>query len=135
MVFFFTVPAYAEDAYICFRDKATGFAYDRNLKEWVITDSKKDRKYIVSRINEIGKTWEVKRIGSDHSLSICMDDFNSAGVLFCDGVIEFKMNKINLRYILTYDIGYYYSGKGMKDPDEQSGTPYLEIGKCHPVGK
>jgi len=135
MVFFFVVPAYAEDIYFCFADKSTGFVYDKDLKEWVNSNYQGDHKYIVSKLNVKGKIWEVKKLGNDASVSICEDHFNESGILLCDGICEFKMNKINRRYILTCDVGYYYSGEGMKYSDEKSATPFIQIGKCSPIPK
>ena len=131
-VFFLTGLAYPGESYLCIKDKAAGFEYNKKLKEWVSVNFESDKKYVVSRSKIKGKTWEVKELGSDYLLSYSEADFNAAGILFCDGIYEFIMNKINLRYIITYNIGYYYAGEGMPVSDDKSATPFVEIGKCSP---
>ena len=132
-VFFFTGLAYSGESYLCIKDKAAGFEYNKKLKEWVSVNFETDKKYVVGRSKIEGKTWEVKELGSDYLLSYSEVDFNAAGILFCDGIYEFIMNKINLRYIITYNIGYYYAGEGMPISDDKSATPFVEIGKCNPI--
>ncbi|MFC1515634.1 hypothetical protein ACFL7E_02620 [Thermodesulfobacteriota bacterium] len=133
MVSFLTGLAYSEESYLCTRDQATGFAYNKVLKKWVSTTFETDAKYIVTKSKTEKSTWEVKKLGNDYVLSNCEVNFNQAGILFCDGVSEFTMNKINLRYLLTFGIGYYYTGEGMKYGDEKSPMPYMEIGKCRRI--
>lgn len=121
-----TTIAYAGDSYLCVADMATGFSYNKALDKWETANfNVEESKYVVSKSKD--KYWQVKQIGkSDYSSSYyCNGGFSEYGFLSCSGLLgSFNMNRINLRYIRIFSMGYYNNTKD---------TPFIEIGKCSPL--
>ncbi|GAA4350632.1 hypothetical protein [Kangiella taiwanensis] len=130
-----TSPCFAEQ-YICVADMSTGFSYSESTKRWKETSFRTDEnKYIISK-SDFGKyVLKVTQIGSKYPLAYCEQTFNEQGYLFCSGLGgEFKMQKDNGRYILSYTLGYYNVLPSVNEiTDSSSDTPLLEIGKCSPL--
>lgn len=126
--------AFAAGAYLCLPRETVGFKYNEELQRWKKADLETSAKYIVSRSQYRNYTWEVKHYGQKEPFSLCKDDFNDLGYLFCDNAGEFRMNKKNMRYIRTYILGYYNcnvedeTGKILNE--DGSCTPFIEIGIC-----
>jgi len=122
-----------EERYICFPDHRTGFKYDASSKNWEQANFKSDHKYIISKSDDKRFTFEVKETGKNFPTFSCKEGFNEHGYLMCQGIGEFKFNKKNGRYILTFSVGYYNVLPDTDfSTDEKSDTPYIEIGKCSP---
>jgi hypothetical protein len=95
---------------------ATGFTLDKIQKQWHSAHFKDNSKYIVSKATtreyarEVGEyAWEVKEVGAAMPVAFCKDNFTRAGSLDCRGIlaIEFRMNKNNLRFLVSSFIGYW----------------------------
>ena len=115
--------------YLCVVERAVGFAYKSN--SWENAHFKTENKYIISKGD--GKGYKVTKVGDKNELVSCEKDFNEFGYLFCSGLPEFKFNKNNGRFLLAYLLGYYnVLPQQNKITDENSDTPYLEIGRCSP---
>jgi Na+-translocating ferredoxin:NAD+ oxidoreductase RnfG subunit len=126
--------AYTSEQYICTADKATGFSYNKSLKQWQSTHFKTDTKYIISMSdNKSLAEFVVRKVGDSEPTIYCKDSFNEAGYLHCEDITTFKFNRKNGRYISVNLLGYFNVIPGLnKITDENSDTPYLEIGKCSP---
>jgi hypothetical protein len=133
-VFTVTMPARAEQ-YLCVPDKATGFVYDKNTKQWKMTKLKTSQ-FVISPSKDKKAAYDVKDIG-EHGEGFpgwCKEDFSEYGYLSCDtfgGNIHF--NKINGRFLRMFWFTYFNTGDfpGAWDKtDEDSATPMIEIGKC-----
>lgn len=123
-----------QEKYLCVSDRSTGFRYDESSKSWEQARFKANRKYIISKSDDKEYTFKVIRIGENYPICYCMQGFNEPGYLFCQGPGgDFRFNKKNGRYILIYSIGYYnVLPDSMFLTDENSDTPFIEIGKCSP---
>lgn len=144
----FVSPAFAQNlpAFFCVVEKATGFKYDVKLKEWRATNFVADQKFIIIRPpadKRMSISWVVKefggefeKLGLDTQIAICENDFNKAGIIFCDGSgIEFNFNRNHLRFTKFNLTGYYSSGtgSGLFASDEGSDTPAIFIGTCSDI--
>jgi hypothetical protein len=129
-----TTPAFAkDDSYLCVAESAVGFSFNKASQQWERANFKADKKYLVSKSSEGGKTWEVKEMGQSEGTT-CEEGFNENGFIKCKGLLDFTMNKNSLRYILVHPYGYVvkeYKKGGFLE--EGALTPYLEIGKCSPL--
>jgi len=136
---------HADEKYICTADRATGFKFNSSSKQWEVVNFKNDAKYVISRLIDekiiskavkmgITKEFAVTRVGQSIPDAKCKE-FNEYGYLFCEGILDFKFNRKNGRYLAAYTIGYIQVGSDIgkkKLVDEDSDTPYIEIGKCSP---
>lgn len=148
------------DRWLCVLDKAAGFAYDKNLKEWKGTTlATKEIKYIVrrSKYNDMPPSefmaknmnwldnphwnsqfpWAIAEFGQDVGAA-CDNIFNNFGVLFCNNGIEnnYILNKSNLQFEEIYaGWGYIYQGHLSELPykSDHPDTPHIAIGKCTPL--
>ncbi len=57
-------------------------------------------------------------------------EFNDSGYLNCSGFYALSFNKKNLRFLLTYRVGYVNAGIAGVEGDD---TPSMTIGKCSPM--
>ncbi len=133
---------HAADRYLCVAENSAGIAFDKTSERWTATVFKADQKVIVAKATDDekkkakGATWTVKPIGSDLPESICENDFNDAGYLYCTGFVDFKLNRKNLRYLSIYTIGYITDVQGETNSlfgKEGSNTPAITAGKCSPI--
>ncbi len=119
-----------EERYLCVSDRSTGFAFNAASKRWETAIFSNEKKYLIAPSGFLTKTLYVNEVGSDFSVASCGNGFNSDGVLFCLGFIDFRFNRNNGRYISVYIHGYI-GVDGLKEKtDEKADTPYLEIGRC-----
>ncbi len=137
---FLSASAYAAESYLCVADMATGFKFDENRKEWETATFKESQKYLVRKSKRKEFVWEVKQVGKSAELVFCNDDFNEVGSLVCESLgstIAFRMNKLNLRFLYSYLIGFWTDNvKDSKGTDilrEGSNTPNIQMGKCSPL--
>jgi hypothetical protein len=124
----------AAGSYLCLPKGTVGFQYDDSVKIWKRTDFNSSAKYIVSRSQIKNYAWEVKYYGQKEPMSLCRENFNDLGYLFCENAGEFRMNRKNMRYIRTYILGYYNCNvedeTGKIINEDGSCTPFIEIGSC-----
>lgn len=123
----------AADHYLCVAEKATGFSYDNAAREWKNTHFKITSKYIVSKPEGTEYAYQVTQVGEKYPISNCKSGFNGYGYLFCSGLgIDFTFNRKNGRYLSISPVGYINVLPELKITDENSDTPFIEIGKCSP---
>lgn len=133
--------AYCEEKYLCVAELSTGFKYDRDEKKWEQADFKAGSKYIIGKTDEVEEklfdkkfVFKVSQLGDNDSKYFCKEGFDSVGNLSCTGAGQFNFNKKNGRYLFVYPMGYVNVLPGGRyfQTDEESDTPFIEIGKCSP---
>ena len=138
VIFVFLLPSalYAE-SYLCITDLSTGFAFDKQRKTWTIERFNPKGKYILTASEKDPSKWEVREPGDKMPSAWCEGGFSVLGALRCDGFIDFRMNKHNLRFVSTYLAGFWTDNiprniPGAEDAHfiEGDNTPYIQIGKC-----
>ena len=106
----------ASDSYLCVADMTTGFAFDKNTRQWQSAIFHSDKKFIVSNANAKPFVWIVKEVGSSIPGAGCKEDFNEIGNLWCNGAFEFRFNRNRLRFLYIHphetDLAQYLSEKG-----------------------
>jgi hypothetical protein len=96
-IFLVTGVMAAQDTYVCFAEKATGFRFFRTNKEWESVNFYPKSTYSVYRATEGNATWEVKEASESNSITWCEFDFDKNGLLDCEMIGgSFKMNKITM---------------------------------------
>ena len=130
----FTNLCLSQEAYLCIPTAISGVKFNSSSGRWEHANFRiGDRKKILKKATD---KWEWRTFGQDYLFSACnsggepanKNGFNSAGYLFCDVLGgNMRINKNTLRYIETYEIGFI-NGK-----DNDSDTPYIEIGTCSPL--
>ena len=126
------------EQYLCIADGATGFKYDETKKTWNEASFKiQDAKYVISSPDNAAAThaYRVMKLGESTPTATCEQDFNDPGYLFCSGQLgtaDFRFNRKNGRYLLSFFHGYYSVLPESKTPEAMSDTPFIEIGKCSP---
>lgn len=119
----------------CTADKTTGFRYNGNSKIWEITEFISENKFIITKSDKNGYSYKIVKSGEKEPSCLCKGEFNDHGYLFCKGYYgtEFRFNKNNGRYIFSFLMAYYNVLPNKNQlTDKDSGTPYIEIGKCSP---
>jgi len=135
-----TTKVSSDDSYLCISDISTGFRFNKALDKWDIVNFIVDEeRYFINKSIEKNIAWEVTQIGKSSKITLCKEDFDEYGFLYCESNIIFKMNKLNLRFLKIYPTGYYNSSsKNNQDIvlyKDGSSKPYIEIGRCSPVEK
>jgi hypothetical protein len=129
-----SVPALANEAFICVADSATGFAFDRTQKKWRPANFGTGNKYLVSKSKTSGE-WGYKPAGGRIQDSPCSSEHEDE--LICDDAYgwEFRMNRYNLRFLHVQRQGYWDDGTRTPKKYVQEGErrPYMEIGTCSPL--
>lgn len=125
------------ESYICSVKAQTAFVFEQSSKTWrPIAIGSLDKQYVVARSTNGNPkvTWRVKEIGTDYTTYYCENDFDKNGYLSCSGIVaHFKMNRQTLRFIVSYEFGYYeivsdsLFGKPYHEGDD---SPHMEIGTC-----
>jgi hypothetical protein len=131
LVLTFASPALAEQ-YLCVPDKATGFFYNKNMKEWQTTTLNVSQ-FVISPSTDRKFAYRVKDMEEKALPGYCDKDFNEAGILVCETFGgDLRFNKTNGRFLRVFEGAYYTVGipGPFKESDEDSGTPMIEIGKC-----
>lgn len=121
------------DQYLCIADSSVGFSFNKGTKSWERANFRVgENKYVLSGPKSEGAAYLLTRMGSQFAEAQCEKGFNDPGYLFCSGFGgDFKFNRRNGRYLKTYTVGYFNVVPGVNEvTDENSDTPYLEIGKC-----
>jgi hypothetical protein len=129
-----TAPALAEQ-YLCVPDKATGFFYNKDAKEWQSITLKTSQFVVISPSKNPKVAYSLTGIGKPKGLpgGFCEKDFNDMGLLFCTTLGgEVKFNRVNGRFVRTYVFAYYTVGLPgpLNETDENTGSLWIEIGKC-----
>lgn len=120
--------------YVCIEDDAVGFTYDNDAGRWVtkVFDEKLEYHVIKSELD--GFAYEVRKQGQEISVVGCKSDFNMVGRLFCDGFYSFKMNKTNMRFVVTSTAGsFYYADPFGSLNDSNAQDTFISIGSCSPL--
>ena len=116
------------ESYLCIPDRSTGFAYNKNTKIWYTTSfNVSDKKYLLS-ISD-GK-WKWKTIGDSEFSYLPCGEFNEYGYISCLDLMQVTFNRKNLRFLLTYNIGYTNYGIAGNEGDDE---PHMEIGRCSKI--
>jgi hypothetical protein len=120
------------EQYLCVVDKASGFAYDQDRKQWKAAAFNPDKKYLISESIPPSKGFHVTELGQKKPLVVCDLAFVMESYLQCEGLLhDFLFNKSSGRFLHIYSYGYYNVPPDLIDtPDESNDTPLLEIGKC-----
>lgn len=134
--------ALAMESFLCTAEQVTGFAFSEQDRQWHIGKFKPQHEYVVAATTQNGWTLIDPEVGKTIK---CSGGANSAGNVFCsDGSTDFRMNVNLLRFLRGYLLGYYvdysilsdppgpqWTGSvSMKDLQEGSDTPFIEIGHC-----
>ena len=116
--------------WLCIGEYATGFSYSEASQQWQSTHFRGQSKYVIIEGNNPKYPYEIKRLGEKFSLMRCDHAVNKAGYLLCDGLSgQFRFNKDNLRFLITFIPGFYNVLPNTFS-DEESDTPSMEIGFC-----
>ena len=128
--------------YLYVAEKSVGFAYDKVTKTWDNANFSPDAKYLVSESKNPKFAYQITEVGDRYSLASCKQGFNQYGYILCADIgigsgfelYDFRFNRINGRFLLTFPVGYYNVAPGISKgaTDENSVTPYMAIGKCSP---
>jgi hypothetical protein len=132
LVCLISTAALADESYLCMGEHATGFAFKEKTKTWS-TARFQENKYIVKKSTDPLYKWEVFDFGKDFPISMCENDFNDSGNIFCEGVTQFRMNKEKLRFLYIYPFGYWSDNEKQKLFKEGRNTPSMEIGTCSKI--
>jgi hypothetical protein len=115
----------APSGYICIPDKSTGFAYDKTTHQWDYARFRVDgKKYLLSKKASSGWTWT--EFGVPDSFPLNCSNINEVGFIFCQELLDIRINTKKLRYQIMYAIGYIGTPEG-------NGDPAIEIGTCSPL--
>lgn len=127
------LPALASaESYLCVEDQKTGFRFT-SQKQWHQSNFSPNRKYLVkpNKGQSMKGKWIVSEIGEPVPHAWSEYDFTSTGALKADGPFgEFAMNRKNLRFVVTYILGYWTDAIPGEDFVEGETTPLISIGKC-----
>ncbi len=120
------------EQFLCVADLATGFKFNSASKSWENANfNVSSEKFIISKSEIDKQSYKVTLMGEKVEQAVCEEDFNEAGILFCDGFSEYRFNKNNGRYVKVYLIGYYtYTAGSTMFGEDGKNTPHIEIGKC-----
>ena len=138
VVLFLLLPTVVQaESYLCIADMSVGFKFESQGVRWKNAQYNTDQKYIDSRSSNPSNSgkWIIKEIGHSVPSAFCDDEFTEIGSLRCSGLVEFRMNKKNLRFLVAYLFGYWTDSiPGDKSPlVEGENTPSVDIGKCSPL--
>jgi hypothetical protein len=123
----------AEDKYICLGEHMAGFTYNTSSKSWESAEFKAVSHYVISTSEDEIYPFTVSTVGDDCELFRCREGFTDAGFLYCQGTGgEFRFNRKNKRFLRTYPFGYIVVLPEWKVTDEESHSPFIEIGTCTP---
>src|SRR6266581_3355011 len=86
------------EQYLCVPDKATGFAYDINSKDWGYTRFKTDKKYLIAPSKEKEYVYAFTEVGDKSPIAYCEKDV--------------KFNKVDMRFQMISSGGYVGGGLG-----------------------
>ena len=118
----------AEERYLCVADMATGFCFNSSTKMWEQAKfNVDDKKYIITKLEYPKGALELKIVGNQVAIHHSKEGFGPLGnvAVFEGGFSEFRVNRETGRFIRTYTGGYIGG-------DQNSDTPWIEIGKCSP---
>ena len=128
---------FAGDSYLCITDKASGFLYDKDTKEWKSAEFEPGEKYILKKSKktidvftpdaEVGD-FLIYNLESSFSAGYCSKIASRGYIYDCKlwtGIAKFNEKK--MIFLKVYTPGYW--------DNSTLNTPYMEIGKCSPFNK
>ena len=112
------------EQYLCIADQSIGFEYNKIAKRWGGARFEKDP----------NAAFQITEGGVSSPIGLCGQGFDDAGYLVCNIVFgTFTFHKSNGRFIRSNPFGYAEVGPdSIVKSDEETDTPYMEIGKCSP---
>lgn len=129
--------AHAE-SYFCTTTMQAGLTYDKATKQWSSARFVAKAKLVLRRPNadedKLSGTpkplWIVVKHGANDLIPAawCPKDFDEDN-LYCQGIgTEFKFNRKKLRFLTTYEVGYWSWIEGISKEGED--TPAIGGGPC-----
>ena len=131
-LFLFTSPCFSEQ-WLCITEHSAGIKYEKSQKKWRSTRfTVEDDKFIIAETALDNYQLEVRYEKSAVVVAACEKGINSSGYLLCDGFANFKFNKNNGRFVMTFDSGYWLVSleNEFMSSDEESESLYINIGNC-----
>lgn len=138
--------SYSEDldSYLCKVEMSTGFKLVAGTSKWQSTNFIPDGTYLLRPtdtevlLSDGTKTaaYEVVAMGAKYPEFTCATGFSywyeSEGTpsdwLFCSGAGEFKFNRMTLRFVSTYTVGW--TDSSMYEEQKDGNTPSISLGSC-----
>lgn len=119
--------AIGEEQYLCIEDQATGYTYKKNTDSWKKSSFVAGKKFLVKTTKKDSKDYMTATIfGQSVPEYQChnklRNDFRCA-----DNYGHFIFNENNLKFIMSYVVGYTDGEKSSSD------TPTISIGTCTPL--
>ena len=131
ILLFISEPAIAAQ-YNCKAIVASGLMYSEVAKKWIpATFNASGRTYVVSPKLQKNTNGGVYVVGEKGVRYICKEKFDQNGFMTCEGFGErFRLNRNNLRYVMTYELGYLDTIDEQNHSDTSQLKVILEIGNC-----
>ena len=106
--------------------------YSEAAKKWIpATFNASGRTYVVSPKIQKKTNGGVYVVGEKGVRYICKEKFDQNGFMMCEGFGErFRINRNNLRYVMTYELGYLDTIDEQTHSDTSQLKVILEIGNC-----
>jgi len=122
------------EQYLCIADQSIGFEYNKIAKQWGGARFEAGSKYVISKSKDPNAAFQITEGGVSSPIGLCGQGFDDAGYLVCNIVFgTFTFHKSNGRFIRSNPFGYAEVGPdSIVKSDEETDTPYMEIGKCSP---
>lgn len=106
------------EQYLCIAEQATGFAYDKNTKQWKSTPFSAQRKYVISKATRPGilfddAAFQIAKVRESSPSGECKHGFGDNDSLYCEMIPagNFKSSKANGRFIRANPFGYVEVGQ------------------------
>ena len=132
------------DRYLCKVEMSTGFKIVEGTRKWQSTNFIPDGTYLLRptdtevSLNDGSKTasYEVVAMGAKYPEFTCDTGFSywygnegtPSDWLFCSGAGEFKFNRMTLRFVSTYTVGW--ADSSMYEEQKDGNTPSISLGSC-----
>src|SRR5690348_1944097 len=118
-------PAWAQDAYRCTADAATGFKYNERTDAWELARFKADGRYVVRKQDS---EWTMYAMGAELLPHRCTKAAGSAFIECGGPFIHFIANTGTMRY----QNDSVRSNTTLNHPFDEDSV-YIEIGRCVPI--
>jgi hypothetical protein len=118
-------PAWAQDAYRCTADVATGFKYNEQTNAWELARFKADSRYVVRKQDS---EWIMSEMGADLLPHRCTKAPGSAFIECGGPFMHFITNTGTMRY----QNDSVRPNTTLNHPFDKDSV-YIEIGRCVPI--